>query len=450
MTRRDGRRARRLLAEYETWLRVERGLAPNSLAAYRRDLRRYADVPPPRGVTGDVAHVDEADRRRLRRRAASRRATDDGRAAYTPSSIARALAAVRSFHRFCVEEGLLESDPSEEVGAPACPRGSRRRSTEAEVDGAARRGAGRRPAPRCATGRSSRRSTRGGLRISELVGLDRGDLDLDDGLVRVLGQGQQGAGRPARAHRTRRRVGDYLTTRPPRAGRPHAATRRRGVPQRARRAAHPPGRAGSSCGRRGDRAGLGGRLFPHVLRHSCATHMLDHGADIRVVQELLGHASLSTTQVYTKVSPERLRAVYDAAHPRARAREPGPGGESALGSRLDAMAETLARRCCATSSRRSATRLRDAARASSVTATEASLDFDENFADSGQVTAERGEVEALSGQLTETLTDIEDALAKFDAGHLRRCESCGQPIGRRGSRRCPRRGSASTCASQRR
>ena len=77
---------------------------------------------------------------------------------------------------------------------------------------------------------------------------------------------------------------------------------------------------GASCAATGDRVGLGDRLTPHVLRHSCATHMLDHGADIRVVQELLGHASISTTQVYTMVSTERLRAVYDAAHPRAQVR----------------------------------------------------------------------------------------------------------------------------------
>jgi integrase/recombinase XerD len=110
-------------------------------------------------------------------------------------------------------------------------------------------------------------------------------------------------------------VGDYLTT-----GRPELAGRQRvdALFLNARGGRLTRQGAWLIVRAAGDRAGLQGRLFPHVLRHSCATHMLDHGADIRVVQELLGHASLSTTQVYTKVSPERLRAVYDAAHPRAR------------------------------------------------------------------------------------------------------------------------------------
>jgi len=301
-----------MLAEYETWLRVERGLAPNSLAAYRRDLRRYTAYLRRRGVTGDVAHVDESvvagyvDELQQAR-------TDDGLRRYKESSIARALAAVRSFHRFCVEEGLLRSDPSEEVGAPRVPQGIPKALTEAEVEALLDAVPGDGPRPRRDRAILELLYA-GGLRISELVGLDLGDVDLYDGLVRVLGKGNKERVAPL-GRTAREAVGDYLTTgRPELAGRtstPALFLNARGG-RLTRQGAWLIVRAA------GDRAGLQGRLFPHVLRHSCATHMLDRGADIRVVQELLGHASLSTTQVYTKVSPERLRAVYDAAHPRAR------------------------------------------------------------------------------------------------------------------------------------
>jgi integrase/recombinase XerD len=160
----------------------------------------------------------------------------------------------------------------------------------------------------------------GGLRIAELVGLDRADVDLADGLVRVFGKGRKERvvpiGRVARSA-----LDEYL-----RRGRPEMEGRRRRLDSRQGDPVFLNVRGGrlsrQACWRivrdAGIRAGLGDGLSPHVLRHSCATHMLDHGADIRVVQELLGHASLSTTQVYTKVSPERLRRAYAAAHPRAR------------------------------------------------------------------------------------------------------------------------------------
>jgi integrase/recombinase XerD len=301
-----------LLAEYDTWLRVERGLAPNSLAAYRRDLRRYADYLRRHGFTGDVASVDEAIVAGYVHELQEAR-TDDGLPRYKESSIARALAAVRSFHRFCVEEGLLDDDPSGDVGAPRVPQGIPKALTEAEVDALLGAVPGDGPRPRRDRAILELLYA-GGLRISELVGLDLGDVDLYDGLVRVLGKGAKERVVPL-GRSAREAVGDYLTT-----GRPELAGRQREAALFLNARGGRLTRQGAWLIVRaaGDRAGLQGRLFPHVLRHSCATHMLDRGADIRVVQELLGHASLSTTQVYTKVSPERLRAVYDAAHPRAK------------------------------------------------------------------------------------------------------------------------------------
>jgi integrase/recombinase XerD len=243
---------------------------------------------------------------------------DDGRPCFAPSSIARALVAVRSFHRFCVDEGLLAVDPSEQVGAPRVPQGIPKALTEPQVESLLEAVIG--DTARALRDRAIVESLYAtGVRISELVGLDRRDLDLEDGLLRVLGKGNKErivpVGRSARGALT-----VYLAR-----GRPdliRADRRSRADAEAVFLNARGGRLSRQSCWKivraTGERAGLGGRLSPHVLRHSCATHMLEHGADIRVVQELLGHASLSTTQVYTKVSPERLRAVYEAAHPRAR------------------------------------------------------------------------------------------------------------------------------------
>ena len=310
-------RLSQLLAEHEMWLTVERGLAANTLAAYRRDLRRYATFVRRRKVA-DPAGVGES--MVLEYVEQLKAATDDeGRPRYAPSSIARALVAVRSFHRFCVDEGFVAVDPSEEVGAPRVPQGIPKALTEPEVN--ALLGSVIGDEPRAQRDRVIVEMLyASGIRISELVGLDRADLDLEAGLIRVFGKGDKERivpiGRTARAA-----IDAYLAT-----GRP--ALRRARKTGRDVDALLLNARGGrlsrQTCWKivqaAGERAGLGGRLSPHVLRHSCATHMVDHGADIRVVQELLGHASLSTTQVYTKVSPERLRAVYEAAHPRATGR----------------------------------------------------------------------------------------------------------------------------------
>ena len=299
------------LEEFLSWLAVERGRSANTLAAYRRDLGAYQQFLHDRAT--QLADVDE---RLLLDYVAYQRAC-----AKAPTSIARAMVAVRSLHRFLLDEGFAHTDPGADVASPRVPFGIPKALTEGEVlrlldsvvgdDAVARRD------------RAILELLYGtGMRISELCGLSLSDLDLAEGMARAFGKGAKERivplGRVARAatvawlaepgrgaltpeHWARRGDADavFLNVRGGRLSRQGAwgVVRRYAV-----------------------RVGLHERLSPHVLRHSCATHMLERGADIRTVQELLGHASLATTQVYTKVTAEHLRAAYDKAHPRAGAR----------------------------------------------------------------------------------------------------------------------------------
>lgn len=295
--------------DFLTWLTVERGRAANTLVAYRRDLARYQAHLGRRGVDPLVAtHEDVL--------AFVHVLQGEGLA---PSSITRTLVAVRGLHRFLVADELRDDDPAADVEIPSVPKGLPKALTLAQVT-ALIEGVGgddavdRRDAALLETLYAT------GARISEVVGLSIGDVDLHDGLVRLMGKGSKERivplGRMAAAALDR-----WFAL----GGRNELAPRqwaRRGdaeavfLNQRGGRLSRQ-GAFGIIKGR-GAAVGLGDELSPHVLRHSCATHMLDHGADIRTVQELLGHASISTTQIYTKVSTTRLVDVYKWAHPRAK------------------------------------------------------------------------------------------------------------------------------------
>lgn len=294
--------------ELLTWLRVEKGRSTNTLSAYRTDLRAYWAWLHRRGRS--LGEVSEAD---VSAYIAHLRTL--GRA---PASVKRAVVSARALHRFCAIEGAAAIDPSADVALPRVPRGVPKALREDEVVALIEAVQGDEPLAR--RDRAILEVLYGtGLRISELVGLSLADVDLTEGLVRAFGKGAKERlvpiGRLAAAA-----LDAWLAP----GGRPEVEPERwarRGDAE----ALFLNGRGGrlSRQGawgivrRHGDRVGLGDRLTPHVLRHSCATHMLDHGADIRAVQELLGHASISTTQVYTLVSTERLWQVYRDAHPRA-------------------------------------------------------------------------------------------------------------------------------------
>ena len=296
--------------EFLTWLVAERGRSANTLAAYRRDLLSYCGWLEESGRTLDSVQSADLDAYVgvLRARGLA------------PSSVKRATVAVRSLHRFRSDEGLAPTDPSAGVETPRVPAGLPKALTEAEVGSLLDQVEGESAIAR--RDRAILEVLYGtGARISEVCALSLGDVDLDAGLLRLFGKGskervvpigrfarvalaqwldEEGRGVIAPEQFARRTDADavFLNARGGRLGRQGAWAIVR---------------------KYGDAAGLGDRLTPHVLRHSCATHMLDHGADIRAVQELLGHASITTTQVYTMVSNDRLFAVYDAAHPRAHA-----------------------------------------------------------------------------------------------------------------------------------
>jgi integrase/recombinase XerD len=308
-----------------------RDTSPHTQRSYRSTLTAYLDWLAERGV--DWRTPTRADLRGYLAELGARTAR---------SSTAQRLAAIRSFHRFAAREGLATGDP---WGAIATPRLPRRLPRVLEVDEVERLLAAvdadlDSPAGPPATDLTVAIAIRdralvetayaAGLRISELAAADLGSLDLRRGEIRVLGKGRKERvgllGRPARAA-----LAGYLED-----GRPVLVQRAGGRASGRAGGAIPAeiflNHRGAPLGVRGlryrldllrRRAGLPAGVSPHTLRHSFATHLLEGGADLRVVQELLGHESLATTQIYTHVSPARLRAAYRGAHPRA-TRPTGP------------------------------------------------------------------------------------------------------------------------------
>ncbi len=318
------------VARYLDHLAVERGLAANTLAAYRRDLSRYAQFLARIGRT-DIAQVVESDVTAFVR---DLREGSEEHPALSATSAARTVVAIRGWHKFLVAEGVCEHDVARDVHPPTVPKRLPKAIGIAEVEKLLA-AAGAQEGPRALRDRALLEVLYGtGARISEAVGLDVDDLLLgegearDDGppvagVVRLRGKGGKERfvpmgsyareavdaylvrGRPALAEAGSGNAALFLNARGGRLSRQSAWTVLRTAAERAHLDAP--------------------HLSPHTLRHSFATHLLDGGADVRVVQELLGHASVATTQIYTLVTVEKLREVYVSAHPRALTSSSRPG-----------------------------------------------------------------------------------------------------------------------------
>lgn len=299
-----------MVEAYLNHLTVEKGVATNTLTAYRRDLRRYVDY------LGDVDSLDVVTPAVVAGFLAHLRQGDDQHPPLSAASAGRAVVVVRGLHRFARRDGLTVDDPAASVRPPAAPRRLPKAIALDQVEAlVAAAGAGGTPlALRDSTLIELLYGT--GARISEAVGLDVDDVDLDGRLVVLRGKGGKQRLVPLGSFAIAA-VADYLVR-----ARPGLAMLGRGTPRlflNARGGALSRQSAWTVLRAAAERAGVGGTvgISPHTLRHSFATHLVERGADVRTVQELLGHASVTTTQIYTLVTVDHLREVWALAHPRS-------------------------------------------------------------------------------------------------------------------------------------
>jgi integrase/recombinase XerD len=286
---------------------VERGLSANTLAAYTRDLRRYLDWCTERGrsALGDITTNDVAD---------FAIALRSGPSALAASSAARTLIAVRGLHRFATKEGVVQVDVSADIAPPTTskrlPKALRYEQIATLLDAW--------PVDGSATDVRNRALIEllygTGIRISEATDLDVDDLNLQQRVVQVTGKGDKQRRLPVGGYAAEA-ISAYLVR-----GRPALAQLGRGTARlflNARGGPMSRQSAGAIVRQTAERAGMTASISPHTFRHSFATHLLEGGADVRVVQELLGHSSVTTTQIYTQVTADTLREVYLTSHPRA-------------------------------------------------------------------------------------------------------------------------------------
>jgi integrase/recombinase XerD len=301
----------RAVRTYLDHLSVERGLAANTMTSYQRDLRRYLGHLESLGIE-DLDAVTEAT---VGSFLASLREGDADHVPLSASSAARTVVAVRGFHKFAVQDGLAQHDPAAAVKPPTPAKRLPKALPLGDVE-AILEAAGAPDTTLALRDRALLEVLYGtGARISEAVGLDVDDVDTLDATVLLRGKGSKERLVPIGAYALAA-VDAYLHR-----ARPHLAGPR--TPSGALFLNSRGGRlsrqsAWAVLARAADRAGVTREVSPHTLRHSFATHLLDGGADVRVVQELLGHASVTTTQVYTLVTVDNLREVFATAHPRAR------------------------------------------------------------------------------------------------------------------------------------